>query len=78
MNDFKLGKQSALGGAVKKPGQPILVDGEGNVIDRDFESLEQATAEAKRLARKNEDDVYVYVAKTRVGPSEPKVEEEEL
>ncbi len=78
MTEFKLGKQSQLGGAVKKPGQPILVDGEGNVIDKDFDDVNQAEAEAKRLARKNEDDVYVYVAKTRFGPSEPKVEQEDL
>ena len=74
---FHLGKHQQ-GDTVKKPGQPILIDGEGNLIDKDFETPEAAVAEARRLARKTEDDVYVYVASKRVGPSEPKVEEVDL
>jgi len=74
MNPFQLGKPQG-GSMVTNAGKPILVTADGEVIDKEFKDVDAALKEAKRLARKNEDDVYVYVATKRVGPTEPKVEE---
>lgn len=73
---FVLGKDHINYGGwhVQEPGKPLLVDAEGRVLGT-FETVEKALAEAKRIARKNDDDIYLYVAKTRIGPTEPKVEE---
>lgn len=61
-----------------KAGKPILVNGDGTVLGGDFKDVEDAVNEAKRLARKNDDEVFVYVATKRVGPTEPKVEAVDL
>lgn len=75
-SSFKLGKPQ--GGRVAKPGKPILVDGDGQVLDIECKDFDDAVAQAKRLARKREDDIYVYVASKRVGPSEPAVAVEDV
>jgi len=71
---FILGKGAVMQ-TVVNPGKPILVTADGAVIDKDFKDVDAALQEARRLARKNDDDIYLYVPNKRVGPSEPKVEE---
>lgn len=74
----QLGPLLSLGkpqGGRMKPGKPILMDGQGNVIYTELDDLDAAKREAKRLARVNNDEVYVYTTVTKFQPSEPKVEE---
>lgn len=79
LHAMKLGKAATQEDSmIQQPGQPILVTGDGQVIDREFKDETAAVQHARRLARKSDDDVYVYVASKRLSPSEPKVEEEAL
>jgi hypothetical protein len=71
MGKFRQAQEASMA----KPGKPMVVMGDGRVLNQEFKDLDEATDEAKRLARKEDDEVYVYVPKVRFQPSEPKVEE---
>lgn len=74
---FTLGKPKGESHMLK-PGKPIIMDGDGRIAEKECKDLEDAVREAKRLARKIDDDVYVYVAVKIVSPNEPTVTVEDV
>lgn len=71
---FRLGKTTAVnrGGSVK-PGKPILISGDGHVIEGDFKDLDEATQAAQRHARKSEDEVWIYAPVKKATVNDPAV-----
>lgn len=76
MPDFNLGKQGVI--TMRQAGTPIVMLGNGEILNLDFDDVDAATKEALRRARMTNDEVYVYAPVKRAGPTDPKVEVEEL